>query len=265
MKLFDTHCHLDFDVFESQFLSHLEQARLAGVQRIILPSIGPENWQKVSALSQTSLAIKPRHPLNIYYALGCHPCFLQRFNTDVQSEMIALLDKRHSGCVAIGECGLDWAANVDKALQERALVWQLDVAKQYQLPVILHNRQAHNRLIQLVKAAKLPKGGVIHAFSGSYQQGMEWIRLGFYLGVGGTITYPRANKTRQAIGQLPLEKLVLETDAPDMPVFGFQGQLNTPSQIIFALNELSVLHSQAKQTIASQIWKNSNSLFSICE
>lgn len=117
----------------------------------------------------------------------------------------------------------------------------------------------------MVKAAQLPKGGVLHAFSGSYEQGMEWVRLGFSLGIGGTITYPRANKTRQAVAKLPLEHLLLETDAPDMPLSGYQGMVNTPSQIVNILTILCELKNQTKQTVASQLWKNSNSLFSICE
>jgi TatD DNase family protein len=117
----------------------------------------------------------------------------------------------------------------------------------------------------MVKAAKLPKGGVLHAFSGSYQQAMEWVRLGFLIGVGGTITYPRANKTRDAIQRLPLQHLVLETDAPDMPILGYQGEPNHPSKLIYVLNELSALHIENKQSIASQLWENSNSAFSICE
>ncbi|HAS8382498.1 TPA: TatD family deoxyribonuclease [Vibrio vulnificus] len=265
MKLFDTHCHLDFDVFEPARSQHFQRGLEAGVERLLLPSVGPDNWQKVKTLAQWSAMLSEEAQPEIFYALGFHPYFLTSDYQQKQSALVALLDERDTRCVAIGECGLDDGVEQDAALQEQALNYQLDLAKQYQLPVILHNRRCHNRLIQLVKAARLPKGGVIHAFSGSYEQGMEWIRLGFYLGVGGTITYPRAHKTRQAISRLPLGKLLLETDAPDMPIFGFQGKLNTPAQIIHPLNELSLLHNQTKQTIASQIWKNSNSLFSICE
>ena len=105
----------------------------------------------------------------------------------------------------------------------------------------------------------------MHAFSGSHQQAMEWVRLGFLIGVGGTITYPRANKTRDAIQRLSLENIVLETDAPDMPILGYQGEPNHPSKLIHVLNELSLLHTESKQSIASQLWENSNSAFFICE
>lgn len=160
---------------------------------------------------------------------------------------------------------MDFAIDVPVELQEQALELQFELARRFDLPVILHSRKAHNRLIQLVKAAKLPKGGVLHAFSGSYQQAMEWIRLGFLIGVGGTITYPRANKTRDAIQRISLENIVLETDAPDMPIIGYQGEPNHPSKLIHVLNELAVLRTESKQSIASQLWENSNSAFFICE
>ncbi|OWL79583.1 TatD family hydrolase, partial [Vibrio parahaemolyticus] len=175
------------------------------------------------------------------------------------------LNQKSPQCVAIGECGLDFAVNVDPELQERVLETQFELARRFNLPVILHSRKAHNRLIQMVKAAKLPRGGVLHAFAGSYQQGMEWVRLGFFIGVGGTITYPRAHKTRDAIQRLPLENLVIETDAPDMPILGYQGEPNHPAKLIHVFNELAELHSVRKQSIATQLWENSNFAFSICE
>ncbi|MGR5131283.1 TatD family hydrolase [Vibrio alfacsensis] len=257
MKLFDTHCHFDFDVFQGDFAHQFELAREQGVERILIPSVGPSNWARIQELAKQNN--------HLYYALGFHPYFLQGDFEQHLPYLESLLSLQSKPCVAIGECGLDFAIEVPIELQERALELQFELARKYDLPVILHSRKAHNRLIQMVKAAKLPKGGVLHAFSGSYQQAVEWIRLGFLIGVGGTITYPRANKTRDAIQRLSIEHLVLETDAPDMPILGYQGEPNHPSKLIHILNELSLLHSQQKQSIASQLWENSNSVFSICE
>ncbi|MEF1165509.1 TatD family hydrolase [Vibrio campbellii] len=257
MKLFDTHCHFDFDVFQDGFAHQVELARDQGVERILIPSVGPSNWARIQALANQYS--------HLYYALGFHPYFLQPEFEQFSPELESLLSSPNRQCVAIGECGLDFAIDVPVELQEQALELQFDLARRFDLPVILHSRKAHNRLIQLVKAAKLPKGGVLHAFSGSYQQAMEWVRLGFLIGVGGTITYPRANKTRDAIQRLSLENIVLETDAPDMPILGYQGEPNHPSKLIHVLNELSLLHTESKQSIASQLWENSNSAFFICE
>lgn len=257
LSLFDTHCHLDFACFESQFSQMWLRAQQHGIQRAVVPSIGPENWQKVQQLAQDYDGM--------YYSLGFHPAFLtEDFDLHLMDlhQRLSLRDKR---CVAIGECGLDKAIGVPQALQEKALLAQFALAREFLLPVVLHSRSAHNRLIQLVKQAKLPKGGVIHAFSGSYQQGMEWIKLGFYLGVGGTVTYPRAQKTRTALSHLPIEYLVLETDAPDMPLDGLQGQLNEPKNTRFVLETIASLRNSSVQSFAVQVWKNSNALFELCE
>jgi TatD DNase family protein len=257
MKLFDTHCHFDFDVFQNDFEHNLQFAQEQGVSRILIPSVGPSNWSRIQTLAE-------QHS-QLYYALGFHPFFLEGNFEQHLPQLEQYLSLSHTQCVAIGECGLDFAINVPVSLQEKALEAQFELARGFDLPVILHSRKAHNRLIQMVKTAQLPRGGVLHAFAGSYQQAMEWVRLGFFIGVGGTITYPRAKKTRDAIQKLALEKLVLETDAPDMPILGYQGVPNHPAKLIHVLNMLVELRSGEKQSIASQLWKNSNFAFSICE
>ncbi len=257
MKLFDTHCHFDFDVFQNDFEHNLQLAQEKGVCRMLIPSVGPSNWNRIQTLAE--------HHTHLYYALGFHPYFLEEQFELYLPQLKQYLSQNHPQCVAVGECGLDFAIDVPVSLQEKALETQFELARRFNLPVILHSRKAHNRLIQMVKAAKLPKGGIIHAFSGSYQQAMEWIRLGFYIGVGGTITYPRANKTRDAIQKLALENLVIETDAPDMPILGYQGVPNHPDKLIHVFNELVNLRCGEKQPIASKLWENSNFVFRICE
>ncbi|MCK6262437.1 TatD family hydrolase [Vibrio sp. ZSDE26] len=256
-RLFDTHCHFDFDGFKDNFLDELAAAQSKGVERFLIPSINESNWQRVQSLSNLHA--------NIYHAFGFHPYFLNA-SVDTQfAHLIEILESRTSQCVAIGECGLDFMIDVDHQLQERTLVKQIELAQQYRLPVILHCRKAHHRLLPILRRYPLPKGGVLHGFSGSYQQAMSYIELGFYIGVGGTITYPRANKTRQAIAKLPLDFLVIETDAPDMPMCGFQGQKNHPKMLPNVLLELALLKKQPEQTIAQSLWQNSHLLFSICE
>ncbi|MBR9788111.1 MAG: TatD family hydrolase [Vibrionaceae bacterium] len=257
MKLFDTHCHFDFEEFQDDFEQHQRLALSQGVSRILIPSVGPSNWFRIQTLA--------KQYNHLYYALGFHPYFLEQDFEQHVEQLEQYLSEQHSQCVAVGECGLDYAIDVPAPLQEKALEIQFELARRFDLPVILHSRKAHNRLIQMVKAAKLPKGGVVHAFAGSYQQAMEWVRLGFFIGVGGTITYPRAQKTRDAIQKLALENLLIETDAPDMPILGYQGQPNHPAKLTHVLNVLVELRRGEKQSIASQLWKNSNFAFSICE
>ncbi|NVC93814.1 TatD family deoxyribonuclease [Vibrio natriegens] len=257
MKLFDTHCHFDFEVFQDDFDLNLSLAQQQGVSRILIPSVGPSNWSHIQTLA--------KRYSHLYYALGYHPYFLEENFQQHLAELEHYLSQKAPQCVAIGESGLDFAIDVAPQLQEKVLETQFELARRFDLPVILHSRKAHNRLIQMVKAAKLPRGGVVHAFAGSYQQAMEWVRLGFFIGVGGTITYPRAQKTRDAIQKIALENLLIETDAPDMPILGYQGQPNHPANLIHVLNTLVELRRGEKQSIASQLWKNSNFAFSICE
>ncbi|WKY57539.1 TatD family hydrolase [Vibrio sp. SNU_ST1] len=267
--LFDTHCHADFEAFEQNIVvdqgttldqsidGYLKEAQQAQVEKFLIPSIGQNNWHKLEKIAES-------HP-NVYYALGFHPYFLEQASDEQFSELRQLLSLKNSQCVAIGECGLDFFVDVVQEKQERFFIQQIELAKAFKLPLIIHERKSFNRLIELIKQHKFTLGGVIHGFSGSEQQALAWIKLGFYIGVGGTITYPRAQKTRTTISKLPLECLVLETDAPDMPMHGKQGNVNHSKYLVVILNELFLLRKEPKQSVAAQIWQNSHRAFGICE
>lgn len=257
MRLFDTHCHFDFEPFSTNFPYHIAQAKAQGVERFLIPAIGPSNWQ-------TLLELSHRYS-EIYFALGFHPYFLDGNSPAHLRALERLLGEHHARCVAVGECGLDGMVTVDKDLQEQMFIAQIELAKTFQKPLILHSRKTHNRLIQLLKQHKFTDRGVIHGFAGSYQQAMQYVDLGFCIGVGGVITYPRANKTRQAIAKLPLDSLILETDSPDMPLNGYQGENNHPKLLSEVLASLAELKEDSRQTIARKLWENSSSLFGICE
>lgn len=257
MRLFDTHCHLDFAPFAANIEQHLQSAQQTGVERLLLPATGVENWSRLALLSE-------QFP-SIYYALGFHPYFLAQQSHDAVAALDEKIASRGSRCVAIGECGLDAMVDIPMAQQEAFFLDQVALAKQHRLPLILHARKTHNRLIQLLKQSRFEYGGILHGFSGSYQQAMQFIDLGFYLGIGGVITYPRANKTRQAVAQLPLSSLVLETDAPDMPLMGYQGEPNHPKRLPMILEHLGQLQQQDRQTVAENVWRNSNLALNICE
>lgn len=256
-KLFDTHCHLDFEQFSTDLDDVIQRARKQGVDKFLLPACTQSNWSNVAEIS--------RRYKGVYYALGLHPYFTEQHS----DSDLALLDQelkiRDDKCVAIGECGLDFVKGNDRERQMLLLDAQLDLAIQYDLPVILHCRGAHQQMIKLLKQKKVPRAGVIHGFSGSYEQAMDYIRLGYYIGVGSTITYLRARKTRNTISKLPLANLVLETDAPDMPLSGYQGEKNVPERVLNVLNELNVLRSESEQTVADALYQNSLLVFTICK
>ena len=130
--LFDTHCHFDFDVFADDFPAQLSAARRHGVTRLLLPAIGPDNWQRLLTLSSEHR--------ELFIALGCHPYFLHRYQLSDLDRLASLLTRRSQQCVAVGECGLDFAIDVDPQLQEKTLEVQFELARRFELPVILHSR-----------------------------------------------------------------------------------------------------------------------------
>lgn len=174
------------------------------------------------------------------------------------------LEKRVQKVVAVGEIGLDLYRDdpqFDK--QERMLDAQLQLAKRYELPVILHSRRTHDKLAMHLKRHALPRTGVVHGFAGSLQQAERFVQLGYKIGVGGTITYPRASKTREVMARLPLRSLLLETDAPDMPLNGFQGQPNRPEQVTVVFEVLCELRPEPAEVIAEALYRNTTTLFNV--
>jgi len=256
-KLFDTHCHLDFEQFSADLDDVISRARSKGVDKFLIPACTKRNWSNVAEISQRYRGV--------YYALGLHPYFTDKHSDSDLDLLEQAIRNRDNKCVAVGECGLDFVKGDDRERQMLLLDAQLDLAIQYHLPVILHCRGAHQQMIKLLKQKKLSCAGVIHGFSGSYEQAMDYIRLGYYIGVGSTITYLRARKTRNTISKLPLANLVLETDAPDMPLSGYQGEKNVPERVLNVLNELNVLRNEPEQTVADVLYQNSLSVFTICK
>lgn len=219
---------------------------------LIVPSVTSARFDDINALI---------HAYQIVYgALGLHPMFKHD-----QADLVVLdkaLAKRSEKIIAVGEIGLDkTVTNTDINEQIILLTEQLYLAKKHQLPVILHSRHTHDLLYKELKKMVLPNKGVIHGFVGSYQQAMRFIDLGYAIGVGGTITYQRANKTNQTIAKIPLTSIVLETDAPGMPLCGFQGQPNRPEKIEKIFNALCKLRAEEPSHIQNQIYLNSKRLF----
>lgn len=237
--MIDSHCHFDAAHFDDDRARHLHQAQLAGVSKIIMPATNSAQWTTLEALSAQFAPL--------YFALGVHPLFVENESDFLSVEKLqALLS--HSKCVAIGECGLDFAQADNHEAQSKFLRAQCQLAYELDLPIILHCRNAHQPLLEILR--QFPKlRGVLHAFSGSKELGLAYIKRGFLLGVGGTITYPRGSKTRKAIKELPLQSLLLETDAPYMPLFGRQGAANSPA----FLPEIASALAQLKNITASQV------------
>ena len=255
-RFVDTHCHFDFPPFTGDEVPSIDRAARAGVDAIIVPAIEAAYFERVLDLAR-------RHDA-LYAALGLHPIVIEHHLDEHLDRLDAVLQTAEKKLVAIGEIGLDlYRENPQFARQQTILDAQLRLAKRHDLPVILHSRRTHDKLAMHLKRIDLPRKGVVHGFSGSLQQAQRFIELGYKIGVGGTITYPRASKTRDVMAQLPLSALLLETDAPDMPLNGFQGQPNRPEQAARVFATLCELRKETEEAIASALLENTRSVFGI--
>ena len=213
-----------------------------------MPGTQANTWNGLLQLSQQYSALKP--------ALGLHPYFLQQFADSDFVLLTQLLAQFSDNITAVGEIGLDYALDISHDLQMTVFTKQLTIANDFGLPVILHHRRSHNDLIKVLKQQRFSWGGIVHAFSGSLYEANTYIELGFKLGVGGVITYPRASKTREVVRQIPLSSIVLETDAPDMPPMGKQGLRNNPQNLLLVLDELCRLRPESRAEIIAQCGQN---------
>lgn len=288
MQFTDSHCHLDFIEFQQKLPQLLNECHQKNINRIIVPSVNPEHWQRVLSLPNKAVNSK----VKISCCLGIHPWFLiiqdslpdsrpaKNLDLSFHEQQLIQAVAEHGNTnsekkiVAIGECGIDVlkakknteseaALNNNLQIQQDFFEMQLKIAKKNNLPVIVHHCQSHQLILPLLKKINLGKAGVIHAFSGSYQQAKAYVDLGFKLGIGGTITYPRAKKTINAIKRLPLSSLLLETDAPAMPPFGQQGFINTPLNLLAVFTALVNIRDESAASIAEQIESTVNELFFI--
>lgn len=247
--LFDSHCHLDLPELWQDWPLHWQQAKAAGVTACLIPAVQQSAWLPL-------LTLKQQQP-DFYIALGIHPWWAAAHQPQALTALDHLLAYQSAQICAVGEIGLDFAIAPETfALQQQLFAAQLELAARYQKPVILHHRKSMVQLLAELKRQKFNEGGILHAFSGSPEQGRDFLDLGFKLGIGGTISYPRSRKTQQAVRLLPLESFVLETDAPAMPLAGFQGQMNTPKQLALVFQYFCQLRPEPPASIAQQLWLN---------
>lgn len=258
LRFIDTHCHFDFPPFTGNEAQSLALAAQAGVGHILVPAVAARRFDPVLALA--------RQYAPVFAALGLHPIAIAEHDEASLALLEQHLMQRPEKLVAVGEIGLDlYMENPQFDRQQALLDAQLRLAKRADLPVILHSRRTHDKLALHLKRASLARTGVVHGFAGSLQQAQRFVELGYYIGVGGTITYERASKTRSVMAQLPLHSLLLETDAPDMPLCGYQGEPNRPERVAQVFAALCELRKETPETIAHAILDNTRRLFALSE
>ncbi|MFW2372490.1 MAG: TatD family hydrolase [Gammaproteobacteria bacterium] len=251
--IIDSHCHIDFEAFDEDREQVLSRANRLGIQAIIVPGISATTWPRVKSVCQQHTGLYP--------AYGLHPYFIDQHSV----HDLAILEQwlNDETAVAVGECGLDYyLKHLDKDKQLHLFEAQLDMALKHHLPLVIHARKATEQVIQCLKA-RPGLAGMIHSYSGSYQQAMQLIDMGFYLSFGGAVTHPRASRLRHMVSKLPLDALLIETDAPDQPDVNHQGLRNEPSYITHVIDQISQLKDISRQQLIDTTTRNAQLLFSL--
>lgn len=226
--LIDTHCHLDQEPLFLRLAEVLSAAHLAGVTHLVVPGVHPDGWERMACLAREQEGIFP--------AFGIHPMHADCMDDDALSRLAEL----SSSGVAIGEIGLDPSYAVSMECQERAFRNQLGIAVSLGLPVLVHCRRAFQQTLRILQQEGARQvGGIMHAFSGSSEMAREFIRLGFAISISGMVTRDNSVRLPRLVRELPLESLVLETDAPDLPPQRYRGQPNQPAYLTETLHAVA--------------------------
>jgi len=253
MELIDTHCHLDVAAFDADRRQVFERAQQQGVRRMVIPAVDADHWAGLIKLCRSEQALFP--------ALGLHPVYLQAHKREDISALEREIEKQRP--VAVGEIGLDYfVRELDRDKQQVLFEAQLEVARNAGLPVILHVRKAHDQVLLTLRRIRV-RGGTAHAFNGSLEQARQYIEMGFKLGFGGMLTYQRSNRIRRLAENLPVDAIVLETDAPDMVVAAHRGERNSPEYLPHCLRALADVRNEDADFLARQTTINACSVFSL--
>lgn len=249
--LFDSHCHLDAPEFDHDRTAVIERARAAGVLEQLLPAVDRDSWPKL----RETCASAP----GLYAAYGLHPMLLAKHRPEHLDELAQWLERERPR--AVGECGLDYfVEGLDAESQRFYFQRQLQLARDFDLPVVVHARRAVEEVIASLRRVPGLRG-VVHSFAGSEEQARQLFALGFCLGIGGPATYERARRIRRVAAQMPMEFLLLETDAPDQPDAGRRGERNEPAFLPSVLEAVAQLRGMDVSELAAATTANARRLF----
>ena len=256
MRLIDTHTHLDFPDFDADRDRLLASATARGVERMVVLGVYQNNWQRVWDLVCSEPCL--------YAALGLHPVYLDQHRPQHLAGLRDWLQHLQGDprLCAVGEFGLDfYLPELVKEHQQALFEAQLQLACDFALPALLHVRRSHAQVIATLKRYKPARAGIIHAFAGSYEEAREYLKLGFRLGLGGAATWPQALRLRKTLARLPLESVVLETDAPDMAPAMFPGVRNSPEHLPAIAGALAKVMGIEAERLAEVSTQNARELF----
>lgn len=251
--LIDSHCHLDAPEFDPDRAQAIARAAAAGVAAQIVPAVTAASWPKLREVCAMASGL--------HAAYGLHPMYLDDHDPAHLTDLREWIEREKPA--AVGECGLDYfVEGLDPELQQTYFDGQLALAREFDLPVIVHARRAVDAVIASIKRAGGLRG-VVHSFSGSPEQARQLWQLDFMIGLGGPVTYERANRLRKLAAEMPLEFLLLETDAPDQPDAGIRGQRNEPARLVEVCATIAALRNAAAERIAEATSENARRLFGL--
>jgi TatD DNase family protein len=252
--LFDSHCHLDAAEFDRDRDAVIARAQAAGVMRQLVPAVTAASWPKLRDICAGTAGLFP--------AYGLHPMFLAEHRDQHLLQLRDWIERERP--LAIGECGLDFFIDgLDPAAQQHFFHGQLELAREYALPLIVHARRSVDAVIAAIKRGGSGVRGVVHSFSGSAEHARQLAQLDFMIGLGGPVTYDRANRLRKIAAGVPIEWLLLETDAPDQPDAGIRGQRNEPARLATVLQTIAELRDEDPAVIAAATTANADRLFGL--
>ncbi|MBI3762167.1 MAG: TatD family hydrolase [Chloroflexi bacterium] len=254
--LIDTHCHLDFDRYDADRAEVIERASEAGVTRIVNPGVDFES-------SRRAIALANEHP-EIFAAVGLHPNSCGELSDEQIAELRDLAS--HRRVVAIGEIGVDyyWKKFPPEA-QRRGFEAQLRLADELNLPVIVHDREAHDDVLTAIEAFSRERRGdkaiILHSFSGNLTEANRALAVGAYLGVTGAVTYPKSHELRRVGNFAPLDRLLVETDAPFLPPQPRRGQRNEPAWVRWMAEQIAEVKGLPVEAVAEATTANAERVF----
>jgi TatD DNase family protein len=252
MRLVDTHCHIDLDAFSDDRQAVVDRAHLAGVSHFLLIGFEPERWRATSELREQIPGIS--------LAAGLHPNSASQYSDELLAQIAAQAARPE--VIAIGETGIDlYWDDAPLELQQRAFADQIDLARQLDMPFVIHQRDAELEVLDVLKQFSTPLNGVLHCFTGNWHYAQEILNLGLHIGLGGAITFKSRTDLHDAATRMPLDRIVLETDSPFMAPVPHRGKRNEPSYVAIMADRLAELRNLDVEVIAETTTTNASALF----
>lgn len=253
--IIDTHCHLDDERYNEDIETVIKRAKEEGVERFVIPGADPKTLQRAVELSQ-------RYD-EVYFAVGVHPYDAKNYNRTFLEPFV-----EHEKCVAIGECGLDYyrlpehkeAIMAEKKLQKEVFLDQIKWAKELQLPLIVHVREASSDALEILEKYAPEQGGVLHCYNAD-ESLLKLADKNFYYGIGGVLTFKNAKKLINVYPKIPQEKLIIETDAPYLTPHPHRGKRNEPAYTKYVALKMADLLTMNQYDLEEMTSKNATNLF----